>query len=56
MTSQKKSYVIDCKIEKYNTDCKELLTVNGIMLNGITWNQKDIIWIADTYAKGIHEY
>lgn len=43
-------------MEKYSTECIELLEVNGIMLNGITWDKKDRIWIADTYAKGIHEY
>lgn len=26
------------------------------MLNGITWNNKDTVWVADTLAKGVNEY
>ena len=26
------------------------------MLNGITWNNKDLVWVADTLAKGVNEY
>ena len=42
ITSQKKSYVLDCKIDRDTrtqySECKELLNVDGIMLNGITWD------------------
>lgn len=26
------------------------------MLNGITWNKKDTVWVADSIQKGFSEY
>ncbi|CAD8097748.1 unnamed protein product [Paramecium primaurelia] len=62
ISQQRTSFIIDCKFEKNSTiiqpTCIELLdpSLSGVVLNGITWNQKNLVWAADSIAKQLNEY
>ncbi|CAD8161971.1 unnamed protein product [Paramecium octaurelia] len=56
----KQTYVIDCRFETtevlIHPQCKKLQETSGNMLNGITWNRLNTIWVADSAQKGFSEY
>ncbi|CAK85542.1 unnamed protein product (macronuclear) [Paramecium tetraurelia] len=60
LTKQKTTYIMDCRFKKENTlihpVCKQLPNTSGIMRNGITWNKRDLVWVADSVEKGFTEY
>ncbi|CAK69387.1 unnamed protein product (macronuclear) [Paramecium tetraurelia] len=62
ISQQRTSFIIDCKFQKDSTiikpQCIELLdpSLTGVVLNGITWNQKNLVWAADSIARQLNEY
>ncbi|CAD8184340.1 unnamed protein product [Paramecium pentaurelia] len=60
LTKQKTTYILDCRFTKGNTliqpICKQIPNTSGIMRNGLTWNKKDLVWVADSVEKGFTEY
>ncbi|CAD8092875.1 unnamed protein product [Paramecium sonneborni] len=61
LTKQKTTYILDCQFNKQKQSliqpqCKQLANTSGIMRNGLTWNKKDLVWVADSIEKGFTEY
>lgn len=54
------TYVLDCLIEEGGLmiypDCVKLDQTESSLVNGITWNKKDTVWVADSLKKEIAEY